>query len=109
MEFSFANMRLRGICESHRKAGAALGMPSALLLKQCLADLAALRNATDLTVLYEGQMVDRNDAERSIKLVKSHHIVICPGHPTPPRSATEGTDRSTVSRIRILEIGLANG
>ena len=66
------------------------------------------RHAADLTVLYEGQMTDRNEAERLISL-GGHHIVFSQGHSTPPRSATGSIDWSKVSRIRILEIEVANG
>lgn len=109
MEFSFATMKLRGICESHRKAAASLGAPSALALKQCLADLAALPTAADLTVLYGGLITDLSPSGRSISLGTGHHIAFCEGHTKIPRLASGETDWSKVSRIMILGVEVTNG
>jgi hypothetical protein len=109
LEFNYATFELREICESRRKAVAALGAPAARALKQCLADLAALPTAADLAALFEGQMIIRSSSERSISLGTGHHLVFCAGNVKKPRTASGETDWPKVSRIRILGVEVMNG
>jgi hypothetical protein len=108
LEFNYVTLELREICENRRKAVAALGAPAAHVLKQCLADLAALPTAADLAILFEGQMTVRSSSERLINLGSGRHLVFCAGNLKDPRTESGETDWSKVSRIRILGVEVTN-
>lgn len=104
MELVFANLELRSICESRRRATNRLGAEAAYELTQRLADIFAFATAAELAELFPNDIVDRSPSERALRLQSGHDLVFCAGHVDVPVLEDGSTDWTKISRLRIIAL-----
>ena len=108
MEFAFATLELRSICESRKKAVAEIGTDAARELGDRLADLEACATVAEFTGLFPESVVVLSQSERAIKLVENCQLSFCSGHVKVPKMPSGEMDWAKVSRIKITSVGCQN-
>ena len=109
VEIAFSNTHLRDICESRRRASAALGEQATRELEQRLADLAAVATVSELAMLFPEDIIERSPVELAIRLKAGYTLSFCPGHLKIPTTSSGGIHWDRVSRIRIIALEAING
>ena len=109
VELAFATIELRSICESRRRAAAALGMQAAKELAHRLADLTAIGTVAGMAGLFPEDIIERSPVERSIRMKADYDLVFCAGHVNVPKTSSGATDWARISKIRITAFEQANG
>jgi hypothetical protein len=105
LEFTFATIELRGVCESRRKAIVALGAEVAHDLAERLADLSALGTVAEFFDLFPEGFEKRSATECALKLKEEREILFCAGHVKVPKIESGETDWAKVTRIKIIRVG----
>jgi hypothetical protein len=104
VELNFANLELRSICESRRRAIHVLGAEAARELAQRLADISAFATAAEFADFFSDEIVDRSPQERALRLQAGRDLVFCAGHVEVPIAEDGSTDWTKVSRLRIIAL-----
>lgn len=107
MELSFSSKELREICENHEAAVRLFGQEAALALKERLADIVAARQASQFMSLFQCWITQASPEENLIQISSVYKIRIRSGHPKTPITSTGETDWEKVTRIRIVNIEVA--
>lgn len=109
VEFAFASVELRRICENRKRATTVMGPEAARELTKRLADLVAFATVAEVADLFPDDIIDRSPTERALRLEAGHDLVFCAGHVLVPTNDGGGTDWTKVSRIRIIALEAHDG
>lgn len=104
MELAFETKELRAICESESEARAHLPGDVVEMLKHRLADMIAATTAADLVVGNPRLVLDIGRPHILVDLCDGYRLVFKSNHINRPGRVLDETDRSRVTRVKILAV-----
>lgn len=108
MELTFLTAELREVCEKRAVAASTLGYAAARELSDRLADIEAVNNVAELSLLLGQAISDRSDTEKSLRLEAGCQIIFASAHPPASNAPSETVDWTKTSRMKILAIEVIN-
>jgi hypothetical protein len=109
LEFTFATVGLRGLCEGRRKALATLGVAAACSLSQRLADMAACDNVAEFVDLFSEDTFLLGPGTYALRLDDGWTVTFRAAHLKVPMTQANELDWSRVRRIMILAVEQLDG
>lgn len=109
LEFTFATVGLRGLCEGRRKALATMGVAAALSLSQRLADMAACDNVAEFVELFSEDVTAADTETYALRLDDGWTVTFKAAHLKLPTTQASELDWSRVRRIMILAVEQTHG
>lgn len=109
MEISFANKKLKDVCERQAKAVTTLGAEAARKLRARLCDLDAAEVVTELVAGRPHPLVGDRAGQFALDITGSMRLVFEPANDPIPRRVDQSIDWSSVTSIRIVFIGDYHG
>jgi len=109
MELAFATVELRSLCQSRKKASGTIGVTGARELEQRLAELVACDTVAEFEALFPRDVLSPSPTTRAIRLEAGYQLMFCSGHVKTPTTASNGTDWTRVTRIKIISLEAVNG
>lgn len=104
MELAFETKELRAICEIESEARAHLPGDVVEMLKHRLADMRAATSAADLVVGNPRLIGDTGHWHILVDLCNGYRLVFKSNHISRPGRVFDETDRSRVTRVKILAV-----
>ena len=105
MNLSFADDKLKKLCENSREAQKALGAPSAKKLRRRLTELEASASVYELPAGRPHPLTGDRDGHFAVDLHGGHRLEFEPAHEEIPLKDDGGIDWARVRKIRIVYIG----
>lgn len=105
MEITFADRKIRKLCEQQAEALKTLGKPCSRKLRSRLADLAAVENVRALVAGRPHPLIGDRLGEFALDLYGGKRIVFKPANDPIPRLADNSIDWSNITRVCITFIG----
>jgi toxin HigB-1 len=105
MDLSFADSKLKQLCENPRDATRELGPASAKRLQSRLADLVASANPTELPAGRPHPLKDNRFGRYSVRLHGGHRLVFEADDNPVPMTKDDAIDWLKITSIRIVYIG----
>lgn len=105
MELSFADAKLRELCESESTAKRKLGFDCARKLKARLADLSAAQSPLDLVAGHPHPLTRERKDQFAVDLAGGVRLVFAPAIAPLPRKADGGMDWPRVAKVCVVFIG----
>lgn len=109
MIISFKNKQISKLCNEQREMNKQLEKPTAKKLQQRLLELNAVTTLDQITHLPPPRLHEL-DGERTgqfaVDLKHPFRLVFVPDHNPVPKKADGGIDRTLVTAIKIIEVGV---
>lgn len=109
MDISFANKKLKDVCERQAKAVTTLGAEAARKLRARLCDLDAAEFVAELVAGRPHPLVGDRAGQFALDITGSMRLVFEPANDPIPRRVDQSIDWSSVTSVRIVFIGDYHG
>lgn len=106
MEVTFADERLKKICESAAERKKRFGEPAAAKLKSRLDDLDAAQSMQDMRNLpgHWEELKGQRGGQFSCRLAGGLRLIVCPKRQPPPTKPDGGLDWLALDQVTVLEV-----